>query len=541
MPKSAQYKDVDILRHELGVNMVRLSHYPHSRHFLDRCDEVGLLVFEEIPGWQHIGGDEWRQTAIGHVGEMIRRDWNHPAIVLWGVRINESQDHDAFYQETNRLAHELDDTRQTGGVRNFSGSHLFEDVYTFNDFVHHGSNPAIQAPRQVSAQSSRFSARQGLVQQKRLKAMRKDGIRYLITEHNGHMFPTKKFDPEAKRVEQALRHLRVLDAMYGNPHISGALGWCMNDYNTHRDFGSGDGICHHGVMDMFRLPKDAAVAYASQQEEFPVLEAASSMAIGERDAFDLSEVYVFTNCEEVRLFKNDQLIGAFAPDHRTFPGLPHPPVVIRDFIGGLLQQQEGFTHGDAETIKEVLRAVARYGDKSLPLSYKLKMGWVMLKTRMNFERAVDLHSKYVANAGIKALRWKFVGIRHGAPVLTVERGSAPGGDLQVLPDANQLAESETYDVCRIVIRHVDALGNPCLWSRETAQLAVEGAGAIIGPLSIPITGGSTAFWVKTIGVAGRMNVTIRSDHFTEKTVSLQVSLRDAEKWDRQGSGTGEPA
>ena len=49
---------------ELGCNIVRTSHYPQSRHFLDRCDEIGLLVFEEIPGWQHIGGAEWKARSV---------------------------------------------------------------------------------------------------------------------------------------------------------------------------------------------------------------------------------------------------------------------------------------------------------------------------------------------------------------------------------------------------------------------------------------------------------------------------------------------
>ncbi len=524
MPKSAQYKDVDILKRELGVNMVRLSHYPHSRHFLDRCDEAGLLVFEEIPGWQHIGGDAWRQTAILHVEEMIRRDWNHPSIVLWGVRINESQDHDAFYQETNRLARELDGTRQTGGVRNFSRSHLYEDVYTFNDFVHRGHNEAVQPPGKVSAQSRRFAAMQDKTQRRQSRGKGKGGIRYLVTEHNGHMFPTKKFDAEAKRVEQALRHLRVLDAMYRNPHISGALGWCMADYNTHRDFGSGDCVCHHGVMDMFRLPKEAAAAYSSQQDAFPVMEVASAMAAGERDAGELAEVHLFTNCEEVRVYKNDRFVGAFGPDRKEYPGLPHPPIVVRDFIGALLEFEEGFSHRNAGIIKSLLQAIIRYGDKSLPLRYKLKMGWFMLRTRMDFDTAIRLHGTYVSHAGYDTLRWKFVGYRGGEPVLTAERGPAPGGGLLVLPDSETLEETETYDVCRIVLRHVDALGNTCIWSREAVRLEAKGAGIIIGPCCIPLTGGSTAFWVKTVGLAGPLTVTVYSDHFPVKAITLQVHL-----------------
>jgi beta-galactosidase len=118
----------------LHCNIVRTSHYPQSRHFLDRCDEIGLLVLEEIPGWQHIGDESWKQVAIDNVGRMIRRDWNHPSIVLWGVRINESPDDHNFYTRTNALAHALDDSRQTGGIRNFPESEFLEDVFTVNDF-----------------------------------------------------------------------------------------------------------------------------------------------------------------------------------------------------------------------------------------------------------------------------------------------------------------------------------------------------------------------------------------------------------------------
>ncbi len=55
MPGRVQRRDAQILRNKMKCNIVRTSHYPQSRHFLDACDEIGLLVLEEIPGWQHIG------------------------------------------------------------------------------------------------------------------------------------------------------------------------------------------------------------------------------------------------------------------------------------------------------------------------------------------------------------------------------------------------------------------------------------------------------------------------------------------------------
>ena len=232
MPARVQRKDADILKYDLGLNIVRTSHYPQSPHFLDRCDEIGLLVLEEIPGWQHIGDEAWKALSKRDVRDMIIRDRNHPSIMLWGVRINESQDDHAFYTDTNRMAHELDPTRPTGGIRCFRESKFLEDVFTYNDF----SN-SVQEPNHCP---------------------------YMITEFNGHMFPTKAWDQEERLMEHALRHARIQDKQMGTSGIAGAIGWCAFDYNTQKVFGSGDRICYHGVCDIFRIPKFAGYFYGSQ-------------------------------------------------------------------------------------------------------------------------------------------------------------------------------------------------------------------------------------------------------------------------------------
>ena len=71
---------------------------------------------------------------------MVLQYRNHPSIVLWGVRINESQDDDELYRRTNAVAHELDPSRPTSGVRYLQKSSLLEDVYAYNDFSHTGNN-----------------------------------------------------------------------------------------------------------------------------------------------------------------------------------------------------------------------------------------------------------------------------------------------------------------------------------------------------------------------------------------------------------------
>jgi len=313
-PESLQREDARILKEELGCVAVRTSHYPQSHYFIDECDKLGLLVFTEIPGWQHLGGENWKEQACENVREMVLQYRNHPSIILWGVRINESQDCDELYKRTNAIAHALDPSRPTSGVRYLEKSHLWEDVYSFNDFSHTGNNGGVRRKKAVAPTSN--------------KAI-------IISEHNGHMFPTKSYDPWQKRQEHALRHARVLnDSMTDGDH-AGCFGWCMFDYPTHKDFGSGDRICYHGVMDFFRNPKLAAAVYASQQEETPVLAVGSPMDIGDYSGGQIGDVYAFTNADEIALYKNGNFVCKLCYDN--WKGLSHGPLRVEDTVGCLLE------------------------------------------------------------------------------------------------------------------------------------------------------------------------------------------------------------
>ena len=300
MPARVQKRDALVLRNELHCNIVRTSHYPQSRHFLDACDEVGLLVFEEIPGWQHIGDQAWQDVAVRNVGEMVRRDWNHPSIVLWGVRINESPDNHEFYTRTNALAHSLDDSRQTGGVRTFAESELLEDVFTRNDF----GFPLVTPNHPL----------------------------YLNTEFNGHMFSTKHVDNVEHVVEHTLRHARVHNQLAGDDRYAGGIAWCAFDYNTHANFGSGDRICYHGVSDIFRIPKKAAGFYKSQCDpaEEIVLEPAFNWSAGDHPtAGGPGKVAFCSNCEHLKLYLDDKLLKELDPDRATYANLKYPPFVTQ--------------------------------------------------------------------------------------------------------------------------------------------------------------------------------------------------------------------
>lgn len=321
MPARVQRKDADILRKQLHCNIVRTSHYPQSRHFLDRCDEVGLLVLEEIPGWQHIGPEPWKQISIDNVGRMIRRDWNHPSIILWGVRINESLDDHNFYVSTNALSHALDNSRQTGGIRYFQESEFLEDVFTMNDFGF-----PLKPPNHP---------------------------RYLNTEFVGHTFPTKTTDDNEHQREHTIRHARIHNQLASNPQYAGGIGWCAFDYNTHANFGSGDRICYHGVTDIFREPKPAAGFYKSQCDptEEVVLEPAFHWARGD-EPVGITKAMFCSNCDHLKIMVRSldaaedawTEVAEIEPDRTEYAHLKYPPFLLD--MTKLDQKKFGHQWGD---------------------------------------------------------------------------------------------------------------------------------------------------------------------------------------------------
>ena len=120
--RRVQASDAMVLRKELHCNIVRTSHYPQSPHFLDACDDRACWCWKRFPAGS-TSATGLAGSLGGQRGAMIRRDWNHPSIVLWGVRINESADNHEFYTRTNGLARELDDhgsaeESATGTTRN---------------------------------------------------------------------------------------------------------------------------------------------------------------------------------------------------------------------------------------------------------------------------------------------------------------------------------------------------------------------------------------------------------------------------------------
>jgi len=498
--ESLQRYDARILKEELGCVAVRTSHYPQSQYFIDECDRIGLLVFTEFPGWQHLGDDSWKDQVVENTREMVLQYRNHPSIILWGVRINESPDDDALYRRTNALAHELDPSRATSGVRCIQKSSLLEDVYAYNDFSHCGGNAGVRKKKAVTPDM---------------------GKALLISEHSGHMFPTKSFDTWQRRQEHALRHARVQNDAAASGEHAGCFGWCMFDYATHKDFGSGDRICYHGVMDMFRNPKLAAAVYASQSDSKPVLAIGSTMDIGDYPGGQVGDVYVFSNADEVALYKNNDFITKLSAG--SFAGLKHGPRLIDDTVGCLLETQEGYPKAKADVIRKCLRAIAKHGPSGIKAKDALYILWAMLRYGMTYQDGLRLYGKYVSNWGSEATAWRFDAIKDGKVATSVTLCPTTKLQLEVTPSCTALTEKDTYDMAAVRIRILDEYGNPAPYAQLPVKLTLTGDAQLIGPDIVTAEGGMTGTYIRTNGQPGTAKLTVSTDQTAPVTIDFRIA------------------
>ena len=505
MPDSIQRLDAQLLKKELGCNAVRTSHCPPSPAFLDACDELGILVFTEMPGWQHLGDDTWKAQALQNCREMVCQYRNHPSIFLWGVRVSGSADDEAFYKRTNETVRRLDPTRPTAGARSSRKSQLLEDVYAYNDYSYRGRGPGCEARGNVTPDT-----RKG----------------YLISEFGGQQFPAKAFDDEPHRLAQALRYAAVLNDSIAQQGVAGSFGWCMTDYNTHREFGGGDRISYHGVMDLFRNPKLSAAVYASQKTPRApsdiVLEVSSGMALGDLPGGIPVACWVFTNAESVRLYRDNDFVAEFAPDRRgRFAALPHPPIEIQDFVGSLLEKYEGLDRAAAPQVAAILNEMRRDAMELSPLSRAR-----MLSLRLSAQELLRMYYKYIGVLGSPTSVYRFEAVWHGRAVKTVIREPVQSVRLECTVHNAILTDGPTWDCAAVSLRAIDQNGNLLPYCSEAVQLSVEGPVEILGPSVVPLRGGMAGTYLATTGEAGRAVLHCKMEGALDTEAVLTIRCRE---------------
>lgn len=349
----AQRHDARLLKEELGVDLVRCSHYPQSDAFLDACDELGLLVFEEAPGWQYAGtvqrdpeyDDPWQPVPLAdrdpeferqHLDQfrrMVERDWHRPSVVLWGAFINETRaftpdlwdvvvaegralDPDRALSGATRYRRDGHEAGRFDSAHDASGRAVWPfDVFGFNDYrLGADDRPDFLDPV--------------------------PDYPYLVTEAIGQMPRFREWFTRGDRAgglsRQALYHAEAVEHAF-RENVLGVISWAAFDYPSPLGslWGSDDpalGRRGHalktpGVVDVFRIPKPAAAVYRAQRSpaEQVVLEALFAWDAG---VVDPEPLRFASNCDELVVTVDGGEPVRLAPDRASFPRTPHPLVVL---------------------------------------------------------------------------------------------------------------------------------------------------------------------------------------------------------------------
>jgi beta-galactosidase len=381
LPAAAQKRDAIRIK-RAGFDYVRLSHYPQSPDFLDACDELGILVMNAIPGWQFFGGEKFVEACRENARDLVRRDRNHPCVILWELSLNETSMPQNFIAEMNHIGHEeypgdqmftcgwVDGydvyvhARQHGQIHKWKEGDRAMVVSEYGDWEYYASNEGFDQ-----------KTKRGLLDSERnSRALRGDG--------------------ENKMLRQAANFAEALDDTLSCPAITDGQ-WLMFDYP--RGYDQQRASC--GTMDIFRLPKFAYYFYASQCDAGenvagsgfkPMVFVASNWIAGSSP-----DITVFSNCDEVKLSLNGRSIGRKKadPDGRI-PHLPHPPFHFEavKFAPGTLEAV-GYINGKAVASHKVITP----GE---PVAIKLDVDLQNLPTATSEPDAVFVRASIVDEKGV---------------------------------------------------------------------------------------------------------------------------------------------
>lgn len=315
-----QHHEEDVaLMLEMGVNAVRLAHYPQATYFYDLMDKNGIIVWAEIPfvgpgGYNDKGFVDlpaFRANGKEQLKELIRQHYNHPSICVWGLfnELTELGDNPIEYiKELNVLAHQEDTTRPTTSASNQMGDlNFITDAIAWNRYDGwYGGTPADLG--------------------KWLDRMHKDHpeICIAISEYGAgasiyhqqdslvKTVPTSWWHPENW---QTYYHIENWKTISSRPYVWGSFVWNMFDFGAaHRTEGDRPGINDKGLVTFDRkVRKDAFYFYkANWNREEPML-----YLTGKRNTVRtqrLQTITAFTNLSGAELFVNGKSYGKAIPD-----------------------------------------------------------------------------------------------------------------------------------------------------------------------------------------------------------------------------------
>ena len=307
-----QYRDAVKLK-EAGFQFIRLSHYPPDPAFLDACDELGIMVLDAIPGWQNVGGSTFIDRSYQDMRDMMRRDRNHPCVICWELSLNESGFSPTYATNAVSIGHtELPDSK--------IGGWIFDTIYD------------------VYLCSSQAGARI----YSRSRPCIIDEYGDWDYGENNSTSRVGRGDGEAKMLIQMSNFQESLNANRALSWETGDAVWVGIDYNR----GYHPDIEKSGVFDLFRLPKFSYYFYQSQRDpnlNIPGINSGPMVYIASWwTSSSSTSVKVFSNCEQVRLSLNDNVIATQSPDTgQNSDFLLHPPFTFSGitFASGTLKAE----------------------------------------------------------------------------------------------------------------------------------------------------------------------------------------------------------
>ncbi len=306
LTKEDHYRDAELIK-ELGANTIRLAHYQHNQYFYDACDELGFIVWAEIPFISVFNKDpEAHQNCISQLKELIIQNYNHPSICFWGIS-NEiliggiSEKLVENHKELNALAKELDPTRLTTIAHVSmtpveSPMHHITDVESYNHyFGWYGGKMEDNGPWLDNFHKVHPDICLGLSEY---------GCEGIITYH-GPNPACKDYSEEY----QALYHEHMAKVLDERPWIWSSHVWNMFDFGcAARNEGGVAGRNNKGLMTIDRkTKKDSYYIYKAYWNKEPMVHLCGKRYA--QRAGETTQIRVYSNLPTVTLYLNGEKVG----------------------------------------------------------------------------------------------------------------------------------------------------------------------------------------------------------------------------------------
>lgn len=304
---------------DMGVNAVRLAHYPQDEYFYDLMDRYGLIVWTEIPfvgpgGYEDKGfvdSEMFKENGKQQLIEMVRQHYNHPSICFWGLfnELKEYGDNPIEYiKELNEIAHKEDPTRPTTSASNQGGAiNYITDVIAWNRYDGwYGGNPGTLGAWLDDLKKKNPNIKVGISEYGAGASI------YHQQEELKQPNPSGWWHPENWQTYYHIENWKIISS---RPFLWGSFVWNMFDFGAaHRTEGDRPGINDKGLVTFDRkVRKDAFYFYkANWNKSEPVLYIAGKRC--DRRSSNVQTIMAFTNQPEAELFVNGKSYGKVKAD-----------------------------------------------------------------------------------------------------------------------------------------------------------------------------------------------------------------------------------